>query len=117
MDVKTINLTCVFCGNTFDRNLYDYRRRIKNGYTQFFCSSRCAAVFGNSEVKSKIIEVPCKYCGTPFQTKEKKGKKCCSRTCASKYSATFNIITPKFKEKMSKISKEVWCRTEYHENF
>jgi hypothetical protein len=41
--MKTINCKCPTCNTSFDKELKEYNRQIKNGRTIFYCSLSCGA--------------------------------------------------------------------------
>lgn len=47
--MKTIELTCDNCTKTFVKDLREYKRRIKCGKTNFFCSQSCANTKNNEK--------------------------------------------------------------------
>lgn len=42
--LKTIELTCNNCSNSFQKELKEYTRQTKHGKTNFFCSRRCTGL-------------------------------------------------------------------------
>jgi hypothetical protein len=42
-DMKTINCKCNTCGNTFEKELKEYNRQIRNGRDKFYCGLKCTA--------------------------------------------------------------------------
>lgn len=86
---KTVRLVCANCGKEFDKPAGEYRRRIKEGHTKFFCSRSCSAIAANKKRKSMTIEKVCPVCGKMFTTKDNRHEATfCSRSCASKGSMT-----------------------------
>ena len=86
---KTVRLVCATCGKEFDKPAGEYRRRVREGHTKFFCSISCGAISSNKERKAKIIEKICPVCGKTFTTKNNSNEATfCSRSCASKGSMT-----------------------------
>jgi len=96
--MREIKINCYQCNNSFLKNKSEYNRQIKNNNFKFFCSKEC---FKKSKIISEMIVKNCLYCNNKFSVINKKNQKtCCSKTCSSKYSAKFNIITNEFREKM-----------------
>lgn len=48
-----IRINCSNCGKEFEKSAKEHRRQIKQGNTRFFCTSSCAAIKNNSEIKRK----------------------------------------------------------------
>ena len=47
--MKTIQLICATCNNEFTKIFREYKRRLKEGHTRFFCSRSCACLKNNEE--------------------------------------------------------------------
>lgn len=47
--MKTIDLTCAYCGAAVQKPLNEYKRQIKSGSTRFFCNLSCATFTRNKE--------------------------------------------------------------------
>lgn len=46
---KSIDIVCATCGKTFVKSLREYKRRLKQGHTRFFCNLKCNAITRNKE--------------------------------------------------------------------
>ena len=116
--MATIKLICDECGKSFEKQRGEYNRRIKKGYTNFFCNSQCA---GKGLDRPNEIHVPitaqCLWCRSVIETTTRsKARKCCSRTCSAKYSrSTCKDIhkSEEFRLKASTHSKALWSRPDY----
>jgi hypothetical protein len=69
----------------------------------------------------KPIEKKCIWCGKVFiiyrnNKPIKREKKCCSKTCTAKYSASFVVLSNESKLKISESMKNVWKNPEYFNN-
>jgi very-short-patch-repair endonuclease len=118
--MATIKLICDQCGKSFEKQRGEYNRRIKKGYTNFFCNSQCA---GKGLDRPNEIHVPitveCLWCKSVIETTTRsKARKCCSRTCSAKYSRSTckNVHqTDEFKKKVSDKTKSAWDSGKYDE--
>jgi YHS domain-containing protein len=70
MAISKIKLKCLYCGNIFDKLKSEYKRRIRQGKTRFYCSYKCvgkADVNKNPDKFKKFREANAiritKYCG------------------------------------------------------
>jgi very-short-patch-repair endonuclease len=109
-----INIKCDECGKSFEKERSEYNRRIKKGYTKFFCDSQCA---GKGLDRPNEIHVPitvqCLWCKSVVETTTNpKAKKCCSRTCSAKYSRSKCLIET-FKKTVSDKIKSAWETGKY----
>ena len=118
--MATIKLICDECGKSFEKQRGEYNRRIKKGYTNFFCNSQCA---GKGLDRPNEIHVPitaqCLWCKSVIETTTcSKARKCCSRTCSAKYSRSTckNVHqTDEFRKKVSDKTKSAWDSGKYDE--
>lgn len=83
--MKTIELKCDHCKNSFIKSLKDYNRDIKrNKGGKFYCSRNCYNISNLT-----TTEVFCKNCKKSFYKREKDIKRTnnnfCSRSCAATY--------------------------------
>lgn len=110
-------------GHTFSNHMRWCDKNPKEKYTSDGMQSLKDKV---NKRYGKLIDVEknCALCGKPFTVKRrskmeatKKEKKCCSRACAAKYSATFfdrkKYWNNENKNKASKDSKQLWANEEY----
>jgi hypothetical protein len=82
--MKMIPLTCHKCSCSFERSKNEIDRQIRNGRQYFFCSLSCAQSH-NKKTTSEILSA-CLWCNNEFKsTTHKRGRKCCSIDCATKY--------------------------------
>lgn len=82
-------LRCDNCGSEFEKPIGEYNRRIRLGYTKFYCSRSCGAYAASSPKRCAIIKKVCPVCQNSFETKEDRHEATfCSRSCASKGSVT-----------------------------
>ncbi len=60
MSIPFIDLNCYHCKNQFKKDAYEYKRRIKEGATKFFCGLSCSCHYKNKtmskETRQKIIK-------------------------------------------------------------
>jgi len=89
--MKTIELKCVGCNLKFLKELKEYNRQSKKGNLKFFCNKNCSCKHRViTKLKTFNIERLCLFCNKKFiSTTHKKYKKCCSITCARRYSQTY----------------------------
>ena len=111
--MATINLKCDGCGVQFEKEKKEHNRRIKKGYSRFFCNYTCAGKGLDRPNKVHVpVTVKCLWCNSMVETTTNpKGKRCCSRTCSAKYSQSTAKEThrsDKFKKKMSAQTKLAW---------
>ena len=94
LEMKSIELKCCHCGNSFNKSLGEYNRQIRDtkGLAKFFCDSSCSAK-SRGKIKQQIQKT-CK-CGNTFTTSTE--SKHCSVRCASFYS-----MSPSRKQAMLK---------------
>lgn len=109
-----INLKCEECGKSFEKERSEYNRRIKKGYTRFFCNSECA---GEGMLRPNEIHVPitvkCLWCNSMVETTTNpKDKRCCSKTCSAKYSRS-KCSLETYKKTVSDKIKSVWKAGKY----
>lgn len=45
--MSTITIQCTECSNFFEKPKKEYTRRVKGGASRFYCSLRCAKIWGN----------------------------------------------------------------------
>lgn len=100
-----LKIKCFGCGNIFLKIKKEYDRQIRNGNTNFYCSSKCCGKYTSSKrIKHSEIERECLFCKVKFvSTTHKRHKKCCSKDCAHKYAQSF-VDT----DKISKSIKEYY---------
>lgn len=86
-----LKIKCFGCGNIFLKIKKEYDRQIRNGNTNFYCSSKCCGKYTSSKrIKHSEIERECLFCKVKFvSTTHKRHKKCCSKKCAVKYSQSY----------------------------
>jgi very-short-patch-repair endonuclease len=89
-NIRMVRCICTYCGVGFDKYVGEVNRWLRQGKSNFFCSSSHAGIYINSKKKSKPILLICGTCGEEFQssTNKKAAKKFCSRSCASAGSVT-----------------------------
>lgn len=87
---KKIQVICPCCGNIALKVEAEVKRQIKNNQN-VYCSKQCAFK-GSSEIRTVHTETEreCLYCLQKFKSSShKKARRCCSSTCATKYSKSF----------------------------
>lgn len=107
--IKTFQVECCVCKTVFEVQEREKDFPLKDRY---FCSQFCAHSYSGKCADSDNISngrkrfdsehpgywskdhIPtvketrkCKWCQTPFETTDRKNKKCCSSSCAAKYRA------------------------------
>lgn len=103
--MKIIDLICCGCNVKFSKQLKEYKRQLKNGSSNFYCTLSCSSTFTNKKrLKHFEIERECLSCKQKFiSTTHKKHKKCCNKLCAKKYAQSF--VKP---DKISKTLKKYY---------
>ena len=84
---KLTVLTCIECGEPFEKETKEVRRRVKAGKTEFFCGTPCATKhrMRESGVTYPTVTRVCPVCGVSFRnsTSPKKSTTYCSRKCSN----------------------------------
>lgn len=97
-----IKLICKYCGGEFYTPLkrYKYLKK-KDNSKNFYCGRSCFI----NDINIKSIKRICLFCNKEFDsTTSVDSAKCCSRSCASKYSHQF-VDTNKISESMKRFWK------------
>ena len=103
----TEKVECSYCGTLFEKNSAEIKRqrKKKGDKVRFFCSKRCIADYRDSLIDNP--EKECVVCGEKFTPpKDNRGKKTCSKKCASDLSRSF--YTEESKQKAREKVIKAW---------